>query len=205
MEGPEHLSLGRVSQWRCHTYSEPLQDGCVKLPDSLAPAFPSKSTWYHTQSKSVTWNTYCSTHRSFLFLSPSLVRWSICRALVHGLWTEAFRWGGVCSSDVLGNRLLPPRVPEGTHGAELCAHLQTCTGCAVQAGNLLFIWEASLLPPCILFSPVTQKKSQLGPPNWGGRRIVARSPSSQLRVAVFFFNKYFMNLNLANIGIFFLI
>lgn len=50
-----------------------------------------------------------------------------------------------------------------------------------------FHLEASLLPPCILFSPVTQKKSQLGPPNWGGRRIVARSPSSQFRVAGFFF------------------
>lgn len=163
MEGPEHQSFGRVSQWCCHTCSEPLQDGCMKPPDSLAPAFPSKSTWYHTRSKSITRNIYCSTHGSFLFLSPSPVRWSICLALVHGLWTEAFRWGGVCSSDVLGNRLPSPWVPEGTHRTELCAPLQTCTGCAVQAGNKLLIWEATLLPLCILSSPVTQKRTSWDP------------------------------------------
>lgn len=125
-----------------------------------------------------------------------------------GPWAvnRAFRWGGVCSSDVLGNRLSSPWVPEGTHGAELRAQPQTCTGYAVQAGNKLLIWKASLLALCILDYPVTQKKSQLGPPNWGGRRLDQIALlSAQGCCFVFFFNKYFMNLNLANIGIFFLI
>lgn len=205
MEGPEHLSFGRVSQWCCHTYSEPLQDGCVKLPDSLAPAFPSTSAWYHTQSKSVTWNIYCSTHCSFLFLSPSPVRWSVCLALVHGLWTEAFRWGGVCSSDVLGNRLPPPRVPEGTHGAELCAHLQTCIGCAVQAGNLLFIWRLVCYHRVSYSLQSHRRRASWDPQTEVEGESWPDRPPLSSGLLGFFFNKYFMNLNLANIGIFFLI
>lgn len=90
-----------------------------------------------------------------------------------GPWpvNRAFRWGGVCSSGVLGNRLSSPWVPEGTHGAEQCAHPQTCTGYTVQAGNKLLVWKASLLALCILYAPVTEK-SQRGPPNCGGRRTL---------------------------------
>lgn len=171
-------------------------DGCVKLPDSLAPAFPSKSTWYHTQSKSITWNIYCSIHCSFLFLSPSPVRWSICLALVHGLWKQ--------HSDEEESVQVMFQGTGYHHPGFLREHMeQSC----VQVGNKLLIWKASLLALCILYSPVTWKKSQLGPPNWGGRRRLDQTAllSAQGCCFISFFNKYFMNLNLANISIFFLI